>query len=254
MLFRTSSCKIIKSSSGFSLVELLTVIAIMAIVMGALVMSLGGQSQGRAVQLAAAQVASGMTLARQYAISKNTDARFIISTQRPTTPGSLLPEDPFQSWAVVYLDPEKKINWVLARDWEKLPAGVVFMNLLHGTGSGYSSLTWQPIGAKLGEPYSPTLSSSTTPGSRWSSFNKLADMAVSLPSKPATKINDLKQIAYIDFDSTGGSSGLGGVGIAEGTINPDNQFILRSTNNVTYVEVDPVLGKTTVRARDSFNK
>ena len=116
---------------GFTLVELLLVASIMVIMMGLLAYSLS-ESQGRSVQAAASQVASGLGVARQAAITKNADALFIIAPRSGVELTDFYPQEAFRYWAVVQSNRGQN-NWSLVTDWTALPAGSVFMGL---TGEG----------------------------------------------------------------------------------------------------------------------
>jgi type II secretory pathway pseudopilin PulG len=236
------------ATSAFTLVELLVVASIMAIMMGLLAVSLT-QSQGRALQMASAQVASGMGLARQLAITKNTDARFIIAPRRGGGAGSFYPEEPFRYWAVVQSNRGAN-TWTLAKDWEALPGGTVFLNIAC---NGYRTINWLPVPLKPGTPYDVTIASNTS--APWDHFCSFADMRITWPggSTNATRV------PYIGFKPTGkaAAANLGlaretAVGLGEGVVTPDNKIILKSTNNITRVETDINIGKITVRPRDSY--
>lgn len=234
--------------SAFTLVELLLVVAIMAIVMGLLAVSLT-QSQGRALQMAAAQVASGMGLARQLAITKNTDARFIIAPQRGGGAGSFYPEEPFRYWAIIQSNRGAN-TWALTKDWEALPAGTVFMNIAC---NGYRTINWLPVPLALGAPYAVTIASNNA--APWDHFCSFADLRITWPGGST----NAARVPYIGFKPTGkaAAANLGlaretAVGLGEGTVTPDDKIILKSTNNITRVETDINIGKITVRPRDSY--
>jgi prepilin-type N-terminal cleavage/methylation domain-containing protein len=85
--------------AGFTLVELLSVVAIMAIVMAALGYAVSNMG-GPAPQVAAAQVASGLSLARQYAVAKNLETRFLICNLDGSS-GSGLPPESWRYWSII---------------------------------------------------------------------------------------------------------------------------------------------------------
>ncbi|MFM8810182.1 MAG: Tfp pilus assembly protein FimT/FimU, partial [Chthoniobacterales bacterium] len=122
-------------SAGFSLVELLTVVVIMAIIMGVVGYGVSGM-QRPGLQVAASQVASGLSLARQLAITRNTSAAFLVAT---TTNGSGLPAQPYRYWAVASSNRGAN-TWTLRKDWEKLADGVVFLHF-----SGIAPVSYSPI-------------------------------------------------------------------------------------------------------------
>jgi len=250
-------------SGAFTLVELLSVVAIMAIVMGLLVVSLS-QGQSRGVQMAAAQVASGLGLARQTAITRNTDAMFIIARVPGEAEGSFLPAEAFRYWAVVYSNRGQiPPTWTLATDWTELPAGTVFMGL---KGEGYDTITWTtsgtlpPLGA---EPWSPKIEPSSK--GDWQYFNNFTNITVTWGGvdSPAASAN-LVRVPFIGFRATGRSFALqlagnanftpanAAVVLGEGSIVEGEKLLLRSTNNITHVETDARAGRIIVRPRESY--
>jgi len=231
---------------AFTLVELLSVVAIMAIVMGFLAMSLT-QSQGRGVQMAAAQVASGMGLARQTAITRNTDALFMIAPRSGSSPSDFFPAEPFRYWAVVYSN-RGQANWTLATDWKEIPSGSVFMGL---AGQGYNSMNWNTSHGELpapGTPFAPQVASSQ--GAAWRFFNSFTNLDV-------VGQGVLTAVPFVGFRSTGKAFATaaprhGAILIGEGSVQGDGQIVLRSTNNITHVETDTRSGRIIVRPRDSY--
>jgi prepilin-type N-terminal cleavage/methylation domain-containing protein len=235
---------------AFTLVELLSVVAIMAIVLGVLGVSLS-QSQGRGVQMAAAQVASGMGVARQTSIARNTDALFIIAPQAGGGATSFLPAEPFRYWAVVYSN-RGDANWTLATDWTQLPSGTVFMGLV---GQGHNPINWSTDGVMpaIGVPFTPRVQASTA--GDWQVFNNFTNITVDSIG--------LADVPFIGFRSSGRAFAhvMAGVGspptqmaviLAEGSVFEASQLVLRSTNNITHVETDSRSGRIIVRPRDSY--
>jgi prepilin-type N-terminal cleavage/methylation domain-containing protein len=240
-----------RRSAAFTLVELLTVVAIMAIVMGILAMSLS-QGQGRGVQMAAAQVASGMGVARQTAITRNTDAMFIIAPRSGSSSTDFFPAEPFRYWAVVYSNRGTN-TWALATDWNELPAGTVFMGL---SGQGYKTINWNTDGEipQPGTPFRPRIAVSTK--AEWQHFNSFTNMSLALP----TGSTNLLLVPFIGFKSNGrGFAVTGpthmaivlGEGVSQAAV-AEAQIVLRSTNNITHVETDSRAGRIVVRPRDSY--
>jgi prepilin-type N-terminal cleavage/methylation domain-containing protein len=230
---------------AFTLVELLSVVAIMAIVMGILAMSLS-QGQGRGVQMAAAQVASGMGLARQTAITRNTDALFIIAPRSGSSATDSFPGEPFRYWAVVYSN-RGAPNWTLATDWTEIPAGTVFMGLM---GQNYRSINWNTNRGQLpalGTWFAPVVDNS---GGGWRIFNSATNLNV-------VDLGNLTAIPFVGFQPSGqafarGASGHGAILIGEGAARGANEIVLRSTNNITHVEAAVRSGRIVVRPRDSY--
>lgn len=218
------------------MVELLTVVAIMAIIMGVMVVSIQGM-QRPGLQTAAAQVASGLSLARQLAITRNTTAAFIIATNT-NSPG--MPAEPFRYWAVIYSNRGSN-NWTLHKDWEKLPEGAVFLQTLPGIGSGsYKPISFNafPSGAAPGAPFVPSSFSNAL------TFSVKAGSAnLNFPGSPT-----------ISFASDGSAATGSAVAarLADGAVNSSGQVILRNTNRYFFVETDANTGRVRVRAPESY--
>jgi prepilin-type N-terminal cleavage/methylation domain-containing protein len=240
-------------SSAFTLIELMAAVAIMAIILGVLVVSLS-QMQTRGLQMAASQVASGMGLARQTAITKNADAMFIIAPSSGATATDFLPQEAFRYWAVIYSNRNQQ-NWTLATDWTELPAGSVFMGLV---GQGYNTISWSTDGTlpAPGTPFEARVAPSTS--GAWQHFNSFTNLTVVWPGGQSS----LTSVPFIGFKATGkGFANRSGAGVpppsmaivlGEGFVTTDNMIALRSTNNITHVETDSRGGRVVVRARESY--
>lgn len=233
---------------GFSLVELLTVVAIMAIIMGILIMSLG-QTQGRGLQMAAAQVASGLGLARQIAITRNTDTLFLIAPRSGANPEDFMPAEAFRYWSVVYSNRGQN-TWTLASDWKELPTGTVFAGL---AGQGYNTISWSSNGAlpAPGTPFTPRVANSSR--GEWQYFNNFTNIQITWPSGSTA----LSQAPCVGFRSDGRAFATANppavaIALGEGSIVNGSQIALRSTNNITQVETDTRGGRVMVRPRESY--
>jgi type II secretory pathway pseudopilin PulG len=247
-----------RTNGAFSLVELLLVAAIIAIMMSVLAYSLN-QARGPAVQVAAGQVASGLQLARQIAIGKNTHARFIVS---PNAKGNGLPETPFRYWAVISSNKNAANSWTLEKDWEPLPVGVIFLNI---PDQSYSTINWDPIPpGMIGTPYKPTFGQAKA-GEEYKTFasHTTSVLSVMSPFKKGEKVFDLpNQTPFIGFKPTGAAQSGGGIGqkrllpirLAEGAITPEGMVSVQNDRNATYIETDTGIGKVVVRPRESYRE
>ncbi len=219
---------------GFSLVELLTVVAIMAIVMGLVAVGVSGM-QRPGLQTAAAQVSSGFSLARQLAITRNTTAAFIMATN---TNGTGMPSEPYKYWSVATSNRGAN-TWTLRKDWERLPDGAVFLESLGSAGGGYNPITSNPFPPSftVGQPSTPATFANAIP------FSVTAGASsVSFPASPA-----------VLFNSDGSASGNAvAVRLADGAVNGSGEVILRSTNRFFFVETDATVGRIRVRAPESY--
>ena len=249
--------------AGFTLVELLSVVAIMAIVMGALgyaISNMGGPS----TQVAAAQVASGLSLARQYAVAKNLETRFVICNLEGSS-GDGLPSESWRYWTVIQTNRGSN-NWTMMKEWEKMPAGVVFLNLAVGD---YSVIAGDPIGAIPGQPFKPVFNASSLgSGKEWTGFGSFTNQ-IPVVVAGSTKKFTLGSVPAIGFRGTGSAvrgdgAALGtadmpsyattmAVRVALGAVTPDNSITLKATNNYYYIETD-VRGRVRVRSPESFRQ
>lgn len=236
----------------------------MAIVMGVLGLSLRNM-QGPSTQVAAAQVASGLSLARQIAISKNTETRFVIYGSTTGATGNNLPPESWRYWTILSSNKEVPNNlWVMEKEWEKLPEGAVFLNLSTGN---YSTIFLDPIGNLS---VSPKLAARIPPGGgEYEYFQSFGTFRVSAPAAPGTERFSLSSVPVLGYlpsgevvannvtsaaerlDLRNGQSA--GIRLADGVANPNGSISLRSTNNFYYVETDR-LGRVRVRARESFRE
>ena len=218
--------------AAFSLVELLVVISIMGIMIGLSALAVQGM-RAPALQLAAGQVVSGLSLARQIAITKNTRAAFLVATN--TGPG--LPSEPYRYWSVIYSN-KSAGTWTLAKDWQPLPGGVIFLEIL--TRSIYTRDINNPITTQIGQISNPL------------NFNSLSYTIVSGNS---TIINN-GRFGALFYTSAGWLSGSGNNGVAirvcPGTV-VNNNATLTSTNQYYFIESDIYTGRARIRAPESFN-
>jgi prepilin-type N-terminal cleavage/methylation domain-containing protein len=222
---------------AFTLVELLVVVAIMAIVLSIIGLSLFGMRTTN-IQNAAIQVSNGLSLARQLAIANNSPAAFIISTNTNATP------EPYKYWAVVYSTNNKSTGnrtWMLYKDWEKLPEGVVFYDLRGGTTTTtYRTINDNPISDPINTPFRPSAYFTNK------AFNLTGNTTTNLTGMPA-----------LEFQSDGaGAGGIGasGIRLIDGVVDPDGNLILRNTNRYVFVETDNLAGRIRVRPENSYRR
>jgi len=214
---------------GFSLIELLVVIAIISIMAGLLTLGLQGV-RAPAIRGAASQVTSGLSLARQVAITKNTKAALFIAND--TGNGRI----PYRHWSVGYLD-KSSGNWTLAKKWEPLPEGAVFLETL--TNASYNVLTKNNCPQQVGQPQIPTGFANTT---------NIVIAGTTFTGIP-----------YILFGSDGAAmSGNAtpltnaAIRIASGLANTNREVSLTSTNQYFFVETDGMVGRIRMRAPEDY--
>jgi len=257
------------TGQGFTLVELLTVVAIMATVMGLLVISMQ-QVRGPTVQVAAGQVASGLALARQLAIAKGTEARFVVSS---STNGPGFPEEPYRYWTIITSNKGGTGVWVMEREWEALPLGTVVLNL---SASNYAGVNWPIIPTnQVGVSYSPKYDGSSSDlASAWEKFQSYTTntLNIAYPDKPIDiQATWPTNLPYLGFSSSGGLrlSGMGGrlfdagaggsrmaaLRLVEGRSDPQTaQIIIEKPDNARFVEVHDMTGRILVRKREDYSR
>ena len=204
-------------------------VAIISIMAGLLTLGLQGV-RAPAIRGAASQVTSGLSLARQVAITKNTKAALFIAND--TGNGRI----PYRHWSVGYLD-KSSGTWTLSKKWEPLPEGAVFLETLM---SDYKVLTnnpWPP--QQIGQPQIPTGFANTT--------------NITIDGKLFTGI------PYILFGSDGAAmSGNAtpltnaAIRIASGLANTNREVTLTSTNQYFFVETDGMVGRIRMRAPEDY--
>ena len=228
--FRSPSARL-ASQQGMSLIELLVVAAIISMMAGLLALGLKGM-KAPAIQGAASQVTSGLSLARQLAISKNTKAALLIETS------SANGRVPFRYWSVVYSN-KGSGNWTIAKKWESLPEGAVFVEVLS---DNYSAITKNNItgSPSLGNPFTPmglttngfTISPSAT-SSNYPAIMFASDGAATSGNSTTTLTN-------------------AAIRIASGVTETSGQVTLTSTNQYFFVETDGIVGRIRMRAPESY--
>ncbi|PAZ00660.1 MAG: hypothetical protein CAK90_04280 [Spartobacteria bacterium AMD-G4] len=217
---------------AFSLVELLVVVAIISIMAGLLTLGLQGV-RAPAVRGAASQVTTGLSLARQVAITKNTKAALFIAND--TGNGRI----PYRHWSVGYSN-KSSGNWTLSKKWEPLPEGTFFLETL--LNSGYSPITNMSISRSQGETFSPANNFACTAGS------------ITIDGKLFTAL------PYIMFSSDGAAmSGNAttplthaAIRIASGLANTNSEVTITSLKQYFFVETDGIVGRIRMRAPESY--
>jgi prepilin-type N-terminal cleavage/methylation domain-containing protein len=232
---------VVVKSSAFSLVELLVVMAIIGMMVGLSAMAVQGM-RAPAVQHAASQVTSGLSLARQIAITKNTHAAFLIANQS----NAGFPSEPFRYWSVIYSN--KGTNtWTIAKDWQELPNGAVFYEIRGATGPTplivYNSINSNNFASGI-EP------GSTIPTTNFTYGNSTGNYTVA--NAGGIEINRVPRIL---FKSSGEATNANATGIAirivPGSVMGGNATIT-STNQYFFVETDAAVGRIRMRSPESY--
>ena len=221
------------NNSAFSLVELLVVMAIIGMMVGLSALAVSGM-RAPALQHAADQVMSGFSLARQLAITKNTEAALLVATNT----GANLPSDPYRYWSVVYSN-KSAGTWSFAKDWEALPNGAVFLEILRYSDYSRSNAASQPFTNSVGQPFQPT---------------NFVSGNFTIVSGNST-INNNGTFAYSKFNSSGSvGGGLNGpavIRIVDGTVMNGN-VTLTSTNRYYFLEINYMTGRIRMKSRENY--
>ena len=241
--FRNPSARL-GSQQGMSLIELLVVAAIISMMAGLLALGLKGM-KAPAIQGAASQVTSGLSLARQLAISKNTKAALIVETLWTDSSGALGSSAnrngrvPFSHWAVVYSN-KSAGDWTVAKKWEQLPDGAVFLQML--VNDKYDAINTNSFPSfAIGQSNAPSLTS----------FN-----GRNLKIAPSTSSSNYPCIMFSSDGAaiTGNSTALtnAAIHIASGLADTNGQVTLTSQNQYYFVETDGIVGRIRMRAPESY--
>lgn len=253
-----------RTSAAFSLVELLTVAAIMGMLAGVAAVSLRGM-RSPALASAANEVASAMKATRQMAVATGRKHLLVfpIANNNLTT-------NVFRSYAIfeevpvgeAATEPPYSTNnranpiYLAKTEWRILPDGAVFCNIAT---TSYNTINLDPFqGAVLGRLFAPVAQIGSA-NSEWKFFESFMPIFdVGRPENLATPIATLRNVPFIGFYPTGrayyanpGNRQGAGLRLVQGFVKSD-QIALTDTNNFYYVETDPNVGRVRVRNRESY--
>lgn len=261
--------KRLRQRRGFSLVELLVVVAIMGLLAGVAAMSLRGL-RSPALASAANEVASTMKMTRQMAIAsgRKTYLVFPIATNGLTT--NLL-----RSFAVFQevppgestLEPDRSgtnypVNtnttpWHIPKtDWRTLPEGVAFCNLVTGS---YSPVAGDRLPTNSGTPSRRLTGQAFGRDNEWQYFESFMDFDIRRAESPSTNFVMLTRAPYIGFFPNGrafyGNPGIyrnpAAIRLVQGFVRGE-EIAVTDTNNYYNIEADPAVGRVRVRSRESY--
>jgi len=258
---------------GFTLVELLAVVAIMGILAGVAAVSLRGL-RSPALASSANQVASAMKMTRQMAVASG---RKMLMVFPSNTSANNLGAVPLRSYAIfeqldpgfetreppAYTHPETANQPVfLARtDWRKLPEGIFFCNF---ASNGHAPMAGDPFsggGFVLGNPVrrQNLLPGSVPNGTEWQYFMSVTNLPIGRPTNPATVLATLNNVPYVGFLPDGRAFytrsefyNPAGLRLVQGFVQNQDALAVTDTNSFYYIEVDSVTGRIRVRSRDSY--
>jgi prepilin-type N-terminal cleavage/methylation domain-containing protein len=209
-----------RRTNGFTLVEMLTVLVIVAVLIGLAVPAVTNLMSSGGVSGASREVANTIGLARQYAITHRTYARVVF-------PYSLTTSQP-DMWYRTYAVMTNRSNsasattlWTYLTKWEYLPLGAVFLDVAHATSpspngalNDGNSLSQDPIPGGLGGQLAyiefgptgvasgvPANSSSTTPSTLAITEGFTTVNGTMTPTASKTNVNMLANLTTINVDT-----------------------------------------------------
>ena len=262
---------------GFSLVELLVVVAIMGILAGVAAVSLRGL-RSPALASAASEVASAMKTTRQMAVASGRKMLLVFpSDSSATNVGAV----PLRSYAIfeqldpgfetreppAYTHPEtpnQQPVYLAKTDWRKLPEGIFFCNF---ASNGHAPISGDPFsggGFVLGNPVRrQNLFPGSAPpnGTEWQYFMSVTNLPIGRPDSPGTVLATLNNVPYVGFLPDGRAFYTGydfcnpaALRLVQGFVQNQDALAVTDTNNYYYIETDAQTGRIRVRSRESYRQ
>jgi prepilin-type N-terminal cleavage/methylation domain-containing protein len=229
----TTAAQVLRRTyAGFTLMEMMMVVAVIAIALGLLVPALGPGS-GRAVEGAARQFSSDLENARAIAIAERTRTRILLPASvndfaNPTTSPTPWPSDIHLRGYVIASADRTTSVWKQRGKWTRLPNGVAF-----DPASGvFTSPTPTPT--------PPGATPTPTPG----------PLVVS-PTGSTSATYEFSG-PYIEFLANGSSSldptaSPRTASVADGFVDGTGKFNAKNQKLRYQVAIDPLSGSTTVK-------
>jgi prepilin-type N-terminal cleavage/methylation domain-containing protein len=222
-----------RNTTGFTLIEMLTVLAIVGILLAATIPAITNLMKSGGLNVATREVANTLGLARQLAITQRVYARVVFPFSATGSQRDMW----YRTYAVMTNGDNAasaSFGWRYVSKWEYLPAGVVFLNP-------------NPIGASPLPAGSGALDDT-------SSLNQYSQ----LPFPDTSNPGNIGELVYIEFTPTGvatplsiGSLKPSVLAITEGFTSggiptPTSKTSAGALLNVGTITVDPLVGRIQV--------
>ena len=177
---------------GFTLLELLVVMAVISILLGVGIGSFSGTIRGMALTNAGNKVTMVFEAARQRAMAGNVLTAALLLTNAGT-------EEDGRAWTVLEY-PEGGPTWIQIRDWEMLPNGIS-VDIGNGASTTETFIT-------LTKPFPFNGGSSSAPISYRGKTLSQGQFAarIFLPSGGVLNANDASQLQVVEGTVTGGKT------------------------------------------------
>jgi prepilin-type N-terminal cleavage/methylation domain-containing protein len=218
---------------GFTLVEMLAVLAIIGIILAAGLPAVMSLMKSGGVTAASREVSNTMSLARQYAITRRANTRIVFAYYDSQNQGGTLPASNlwYIGYSVVATNPANPTwPWQYLDKWQYLPVGTVFLSKFPG-GTG----SW-------GYGYDLDAQSTNLPH----------DVIPFVTRDPVTGANTTTgvSVAYLEFTPTGAATTYGQLTVVEGFrepgASPPFSVPFRSGTNYFDIAVDNLIGRIRV--------
>lgn len=243
------------NKKAFTLVELLAVIAIMAMILVVAFPALKAiNSTGLAT--ASRQLSSGLSLARQYAITMRTPVRVVLATDLALTNINPSGSNLICSAYNVYYGSNNTalsvVDWWPLQDWRALPSGVVMLNHFANPVSPGNTNYLTGTGATatlVGGPQTAYFDNTNSPMRLITNIVSATTMIYSNAS-------------FLEFRPTGAANSLylpasqvGAIRIVQGALSDarSRAVIVNDAKNWVCIEYDGYMGRVRVRYPESFN-
>lgn len=122
------------ASRGFTLIELITVIGIMALMMVIAIPAFQSATKGSAVGIGAGHLVNTLALARAKAVTGRTHVRVVFSDAAYTN-ATIIPKVSYAVLIWTNQESDVNANWIYLDRWQSLPKGAYFSTLPAALGS-----------------------------------------------------------------------------------------------------------------------